>query len=169
MLKGIVITIALACATFASPARAAENQPTDTIVALDFSLQPGTDNQSTESTQLPVEHALLAESVASPKAKRQPSWKEIKRLEIVYQVLNAIDAAETIHCLSMTNCHEANPLLGKHPSTIKLVAIKAGGGILHYVLMKRTFARNPRAARIAEIVSIGFQGAVVGANIRIFF
>lgn len=161
LMKGIAtIMAAVACVALATPALAAEKEPS-TFVESEFRLTPAKD-QVTEGAR--------AENAVSPTTKhRDPSWEEIKKLEIVYQVLNAIDAVETIHCLSMTNCHEGNPLLGKHPSVLKLIAIKGGGGVLHYVMMRRTFARSPRAARLAEYISIGFQGAVVGANMRIFF
>ncbi|MEK7601973.1 MAG: hypothetical protein AAB472_00575 [Patescibacteria group bacterium] len=163
MLKHILITTVLAVVAFATPSHAAENQPAETILALDYSLQPGNENQVGEATVPTTETQPL-------KVKhKEPSWKEIKRLEIIYQVLNAIDAVQTVHCLSMSTCHEANPLLGRHPSTFKLIAIKAGGGALHYLAMRRTFKQNPRTARLAEYISIGFQGAVVGANMRIFF
>src|SRR4051812_11101710 len=38
--------------------------------------------------------------------------------EVGYQVLSAVDAAQTIYCLRHDpDCEEANPLFGKHPKT----------------------------------------------------
>lgn len=89
--------------------------------------------------------------------------------EIGYLALSGIDAAETITCLSKHTCHEGNPLLGKHPSAGKLVAIKLGAGLVHFLAFSRANQQNPRAAlRIAQI-SCALQGGVVLLNARLAF
>lgn len=90
--------------------------------------------------------------------------------EMGFQVLSALDAAETIYCLRTSpTCEEANPLMGKHPSTLKIIAGKAIMGGLHFALVDHLADKNPRLAlRVAQI-SVVFQGTVVGLNARIVF
>lgn len=86
--------------------------------------------------------------------------------EIAYQVLNAVDAAETIDCLHRDVCHEANPLLGRNPSPAKLIAVKAGTGAVHYVVARFLRDRDPEAATLFQFLTIAIQGGVVAANLR---
>jgi len=86
--------------------------------------------------------------------------------EIAYQVLNAVDTAETIDCLNQDVCHEANPLLGRNPSPGKLIAVKAGTGVAHYAVARFLRYRDPEAARLFQFLTIAIQGGVVAANLR---
>ena len=95
--------------------------------------------------------------------------RDLDRLEIAFQVLNAADFASTEYCMRRGTCHEGNPLFGKSPSTGRLLAIKASEGIVHYALARWMAERDPHGARIFEYVSIGVQGAVVTANLRFVF
>lgn len=112
---------------------------------------------------------VLMSLFATPAKADEPTWKEIKRLEIVYQTLNAVDAIQTIDCLNRNVCVEANPLLGRNPSTEKIIGVKLAGGILHYFVIKKIYEQDPQAARIAQYLSIGLQGSVVAANLRFTF
>lgn len=54
------------------------------------------------------------------------SWTPTqKALGVTSVALDVVDYTTTKKCLSMTNCHEANPILGEHPSESKLIAFKA--------------------------------------------
>lgn len=107
---------------------------------------------------------LLAALVATPARA-----DTVSQMEIAYQALNVADFITTEDCLQRGTCHEANPLLGSHPSTARLAAFKLAVGAGHYVLMRQIYHSNPRAARTFEIVSIVMQGGVVGANLRFVF
>lgn len=87
-------------------------------------------------------------------------------LEYVWQGLNAIDAVETCVFLRSGRAQEANPLLGRHPSCGKVVAFKAGAGVLHYLIAD---SLDPEARRIFEIVSIAVQGGIVAWNAQFVF
>lgn len=95
--------------------------------------------------------------------------KDVPDSEYVFQALNIIDGLQTIDCLKRDVCHEANPLLGRNPSTGKLVAVKVGTGVIHYLIARRLYERNPRAAHLFETISIGIQGGIVAANLRFAF
>lgn len=105
----------------------------------------------------------------APAQAAEPEWNEIKRLEILYQSLSVIDAAQTIHCLNQSTCYERNPLYGRNPSPELLIGAKLTTGTAHFFATRWMFKQNPRAARIFQHLSIGLQGAVVGANMRFVF
>jgi hypothetical protein len=107
--------------------------------------------------------------IATPSKAAEPTWKEIKKLELVFQSLNAIDAVQTIDCLNREICYEANPLLGKYPSTEEVIKFKVANGIIHYIITKEIYKRDPKAARTFQYISIGIQGSVVTANMRFAF
>lgn len=89
--------------------------------------------------------------------------------EHAYLALSAIDAAETIYALDHDLAEEANPLLGKHPSTAKIIAVKVAVGAAHYALFTYANDRNPKSAlRFAQVSAI-MQGGVVGLNLRVVF
>jgi hypothetical protein len=99
----------------------------------------------------------------------EPSWEQIKKLEITYQTLNIIDIAETMYFLHNNSAIELNPILGKDPSPAKVVGYKTLTGILHYYAAEKLYEYNPRYAKNFEYVTIGVQGAVVALNLRFFF
>lgn len=107
-------------------------------------------------------------------ASTTPALAAIKadamKWEAGYQVLSAIDTAQTVYCLHHDpDCEESNPLFGKHPKAWKLVAAKVVFGGLHFVLVDRLANPNPKAAlRVAQI-SVVLQGTIVGLNARVIF
>ena len=108
--------------------------------------------------------------VAAPaKAEEPPTWKEIKQLELAYQTLNVIDAVQTIDCLDRNVCRELNPLLGRNPSAEKVIAFKAGGGIIHFLITRAIYERDPYLAKRFQVLSLVVQGGVVAANLRFAF
>jgi hypothetical protein len=82
---------------------------------------------------------------------------------------NVVDTVQTVDCLNRHVCTEGNPLFGRNPSTEKLVAMKAGFGLLHYLAFAHLRARDPYAARTFARVSVAVQGVVVVANARFAF
>jgi hypothetical protein len=71
--------------------------------------------------------------------------------------------------MSREDCEEGNPLLGKHPSTGKILAAKVLLGAAHFALFDRLRDKNPRMALRVAQVSVALQGAVVGLNARFSF
>lgn len=96
-------------------------------------------------------------------------WKKIIPYEIAWQLLNALDAAQTIDCSRNPTCEEANPLFGNRPSTGAVLGVKGGMAIAHYLLMRHLAHRNWKAARVAEIGTILVQGVITGLNFRYAF
>lgn len=93
--------------------------------------------------------------------------KTIERLEIAYQLLGVLDAAQTISCVNKPNCRELNPLLGSRPSVARIVGFKLAAGLLHYVAMRREIRRDRLDSALTfEIVSISVQGVICGLNFR---
>lgn len=91
------------------------------------------------------------------------------KLEVTWQTLNIIDAAETIYIMQNPSAIELNPFLGKRPSTVQIVLFKTGAGFLHYYAAQKIYDYNPKAAKIFEYVSIAAQGSAVGLNLRYVF
>lgn len=96
-------------------------------------------------------------------------WRNVAKLEIAFQMLNAVDTAETAYCLHKEICQEANPLLSHNPSTGRLIATKAVSGLVHYAITRMIFKSDPEAARYWLIGSIIVQGGVVGWNAKTCF
>lgn len=93
--------------------------------------------------------------------------------EIVYQALNAIDAAQTCHIINSGKGIEGNPavrlFIGKNPSCEKVIGFKLVSGLAHYLFAKHLNNSNTNAAKGFQIVSIVIQGGVVVANFKIVF
>lgn len=117
-----------------------------------------------------VKKLILAVTLCSSTSAFGATKSDAMKWEAGYQVLSAIDAAETIYCTKkISGCEEANPLFGKHPSTAKIILTKVLIGGAHFILIDRMANRDPKAAmRIAQI-SVVLQGTVVGLNARIIF
>lgn len=102
-----------------------------------------------------------------------PEWQSThdaaKKWEIAYLTLSAIDTVQTIHCLDRGACIEGNPLLGKHPSTGKLIAVKVALSAVHFAVFTRLNDHNPKAALRMAQISAGVQGSVVLLNARVTF
>jgi hypothetical protein len=96
-------------------------------------------------------------------------WHKIVPYEIAWQLLNVLDAAQTIDCAHKVTCHEANPLFGDRPSDGTVIGIKGGMAIVHLLLMRHIAHRNWKAARAAELGTILVQGVIDGLNFRYAF
>lgn len=108
--------------------------------------------------------------VALAAATAQPLPDDVRKMEIAWQVANALDFATTEYCLrNRSGCEEANPLIGKRPSTAKLLAFKAGSGVLHYIAARELVKVDHNAAKIFEIGSLIVTGGTVAANLRFVF
>ncbi|MDE2411189.1 MAG: hypothetical protein KGM18_05355 [Sphingomonadales bacterium] len=104
-----------------------------------------------------------------PPGKREIQWRDVRKWELTYLALNAIDAGQTVACLNSKHCSESNPLLGSRPSTGTVVGFKAGIGLLHFLLVRASYKSNPKAALTAAKISTFIQGGVVGLNTRYAF
>jgi hypothetical protein len=114
------------------------------------------------TTKMLVRAAILATLVSTAPARADGFAER----EIAFQALNLLDAAQTVSCLNRNVCREGNPLFGSNPSTGKVMGIKAGFGVLHYVVARFIHDRDPGAAKIFQIATIAIQGGVVAANLR---
>ena len=111
-------------------------------------------------------HASILATLVTATPARADGFAE---REIAFQALNLLDAVQTISCLDRHVCREGNPLFGSHPSPGRVVGMKVGFGVLHFVAARLLNDRNPRMARIFQIATIGIQGGVVAANLRFGF
>ena len=87
------------------------------------------------------------------------------KLEVVFQLANALDAIETISCSHKVGCSEGNPLFGSKPSTAKVLGIKTAVAGLHYYIYKKRNHIEPKGIRFFEIVSTVVYAAVAGINV----
>ena len=125
------------------------------------------DTMSKKTGELPK--ASGGTLVAEPDEQeiRRKKLKTIYRLEVAYQLLGALDAAQTISCVKKPTCQEANPLLGKRPSVAGVVGFKLAAGLLHYIGMRHEVKRDRLGSALTfEIVTISVQGVVCGLNFR---
>lgn len=156
---------ALALAIFGASQPAAAAVAADVNTPIDSATKPAagpSDEQITPTNQSRDAAAGLREE-RDRRAERQQ--RSVDRLEFTYQVLNIIDGVQTISCMQKPNCHEANPLLGRRPSTSTVIGFKAGMGLAHYLLY-RLISRDPKLALRFEIGTVIFQGGAVGLNFR---
>lgn len=112
------------------------------------------------------------ETVAQAAARFHKVRRSARRWEAAYQILNAGDAIQTIvNCngVPRTQKCEANPLFGAHPSTGKVIGIKAGFAIINYLVFQHELANDPYAARDFAKFAVMIQGSVVAINMRVFF
>lgn len=115
--------------------------------------------------------ALLGSSpaLASPASRNSATKNAALTWELGFLGLSAVDTAETLSCVHRDTCHELNPLFGRHPSTMKLVAAKVGLGLIHFAAFKYINDRDPKMALRAAEISAGFQGGVVLLNAKFGF
>ena len=101
------------------------------------------------------------EAIKQLEAESHSAWKKFWLL----QGLSAADAVTT--CVAVgRGATELNPLyFSKHPSCERVVAIKAGFGLLQYLLLKNGIERDPRKASRGLNVVIAIQGVVVASNL----
>ncbi len=129
----------------------------------------------TISESLPPEGQSGAERPLSDEGQEQTRLKRrkiktLEAMEIAYQVLGMLDAAQTISCVSKPNCSEGNPILGKKPSVSAILGFKLATGIIHYGAFRRYIKHeNYKSAMTFELVSITVQGLICGLNFRYTF
>ena len=132
---------------------------------------PGTAKETSgapETMQGPADPALADDGnvLTSRVTMKQRGWtKGLTRLEIAYQVANALDLATTLYCLDKNSCHEANPIFGRNPGVATLVAGKAASGALHYIIVSKIAKKDTKAAKIFSSVTLALQSGVVGMNL----
>ena len=90
-------------------------------------------------------------------------------LVVLVVVASVADDGSTEICLRRGTCIEANPLIGRNPSTAKLAGFKLATAALNYALITEMAKRDPKAARIFGMVSVGVFGGVAAANLRFAF
>lgn len=95
--------------------------------------------------------------------------KSAMRWETAYIVLTGVDLVQTVSCLKADTCEEANPLVGKHPNTTKLIATRVALSAAHFAFVHRLSRDHPAAALRFAQLSVGVQGAVVGLNFKTLF
>lgn len=101
-------------------------------------------------------------------AKPNHTRRDLARLEVLFQLLNVADAATTISCVESGTCREQNPLYGgPRPSWARVAGIKAGVGILHYMVYRTLAKSDTRLAKIFELTTVTIQGATVIWNMII--
>ena len=95
--------------------------------------------------------------------------RRLDEMEVIFQLLNIGDAVTTIDLVNRPNVREGNPLLGSHPSSGKVIAVKSLIGALHFLTYRRFRSKDVGGGFRFEAISIGIQGAVTGANLRFYF
>lgn len=111
----------------------------------------------------------LAALVATPAAADTygpPDWQDWEK---AFVVASAADLGTTVYCIERHKCSEANPILGRHPSTGELVAFKVAGVALQYKLVSKIAESDPEAAKWVAIVSTILTAGVATANLRFVF
>jgi hypothetical protein len=93
----------------------------------------------------------------------------ITSLEVLYQGLNALDAAETISCVHKPTCQEGNPLLGSRPSNGTVIAFKLASAGAHFLVYRHQINRSEKRALMFEVITNVVQGTVCGLNLRYAF
>ena len=103
----------------------------------------------------------------------QRTRKQAKRAEIAFQALSVVDAAQTCYVISTGRGVEANPLVvavvGKRPKCSVIFGSKSVVGVVHWAVFDHLNNRNPKAAKVFSLVSLGAMGGVVVANLRVVF
>lgn len=89
--------------------------------------------------------------------------------EIAFQVLNAVDTAQTCYIVGSGRGVEANPLFGSRPKCGKLIAMKAGVGLAHYLIANELNKSSESDAKFFQVFTIAIYGTVVAANLRLVF
>ena len=106
---------------------------------------------------------------ATYRLKRSIAWRDVRKLEAAFQVLNIVDTLQTISCLQRRVCHEANPILGKRPGTMKLIGYKLASGALHVGITDLLIKHDQAMVKPWLYATVVVQGGVVGFNMRTMF
>ena len=186
---GITLSLALAApnaaaaqsAPAATPAPAPHSEaaaPPTQVMPVPFSLEQYYDREKynelrKRAARVGPEAQTLEEAAAN--AKAWDKWIETQsaaqKWELTYLALSAVDTIQTIECLERTTnpCEEANPLLGKSPSTGKVLLLKGGISLAHYLLFRELNKHDPNIALRAAQFSAIFQGGLVALNLHAAF
>ena len=151
------------------PRAAATATATATAPTPANAITPTGSGQPQAGPTLPERRAAAAPASMAASIERDRPERQIMRMELAYQALNVVDAAQTISCLRRDKCVELNPMIGGNPTTARIIAQNAATGGLHYLATRALLARSPRAARIFEYVSLAFQSGIVAWNFHICF
>ena len=110
----------------------------------------------------------IAICLAAP-AAHAADWRPLPASEYAFQALNLADMATSLDIKNHPNIHEANPLLGRHPSDGTVIGVKLASGAIHAAITEWLLQRNasPTTIKIWEYVTIGGEGAVVGHNLSL--
>lgn len=119
---------------------------------------------------------ILAMALAAPAARADlPGWKWEPPKAIDWIMLSAaeglifVDVLQTHECLTRNTCHEGNPLIGRHPSKLKLDLLAAGGAALTAAIW---YKAPPKIRWLVPLVvgsieaTIVFQSAAAGVSMR---
>lgn len=118
--------------------------------------------------------ALAAIPLAMLPSPASAEVNAFTKREIAYQVLGAVDAAQTCTFIRTGRAVEANPIAvavfgSDQPSCGQVIGFKLVGGALHWVIASEINKRDPEAAKWFQIATIVVQGGVVAANLRFVF
>ena len=105
----------------------------------------------------------------SPEVRLLKVRREVSRLEIAYHVLSIADAVATISCISANTCRELNPLMGSHPSALRVIGLKALTGFFIHRSIRRLARKDPYRARNTLRIAVGFQAAITGFTLSSSF
>ena len=112
--------------------------------------------------------ALFCAFVDATSVKAADWSKTDNALFAGYVALSAYDAAQTDQGIRSGRYHETNPLLGKHPTTARLVVTKVAFGGLVYGLADSYPANRHAillAADVLELVVVG-HNASIGLRVK---
>jgi hypothetical protein len=105
----------------------------------------------------------------TPENRLRKVRREVARLEVALHVLSAIDGIATISCVSRGRCRELNPLMGSHPSALRVIGIKSIAGLLFHRMLRKQVREDPYKARKVARISVGFQAAITGFSMSASF
>lgn len=93
---------------------------------------------------------------------------DLPTLEYGFCALAMADKAVTIYNLDH-GAHESNPIYGRNPDKAALIGGGVAACLVHAGVTSMLQDHAPRWVKPFEIVSIGFQGGIVGLNVKVAF
>lgn len=167
------VTFAACVAIFASPANAqAHDAPRDFLVASselpsEYRLPRGNEAQApAHASHIYPPNETLAQYEDFSAERERQFRKRIVTREVIFQILNVVDTVQTIDCLNRNVCHEMNPILGRNPSTHKLIGIKALSGGIHAIGTHLFKEFAPSGVDAFQITSLIVQSGAVVWNVQ---
>ena len=111
------------------------------------------------------------QSVSDTSEHREPivTKAEAIRLEVIFQVFNALDWVLTKNCLDRGTCVEKNFLWGEQPDMTKMALAKIAFGAVHAAYVAWLFKNKPYAVKPVQYMSIALMGGVVAWNAQFSF